>query len=184
MENVTFTSVEQINDINTLDEYQVALEAGLSPAEALKAVNRYSRDNSRTPFQWNNTPNAGFTAGTPWLPVNANYPRINAEAQLADANSLFHYYQKMIALRKNPQYQETLVYGQLIPVYENQHNLMAYYRQTQSQTLLIIANFQKEKQNVMLEKLPRNVLLNNHDTIDLTNHTLTLVEYQAVVLEL
>jgi oligo-1,6-glucosidase len=184
MENVTFTSVKQINDINTLDEYQVALEAGLSPEEALKAVNRYSRDNSRTPFQWNNTPNAGFTAGTPWLPVNANYPRINAEAQLADANSLFHYYQKMIALRKNPQYQETLVYGQLIPVYENQHNLMAYYRQTQSQTLLIIANFQKEKQNVMLEKLPRNVLLNNHDTIDLTNHTLTLLEYQAVVLEL
>lgn len=184
MENVTFTSVEQINDINTLDEYQVALEAGLSPEEALKAVNRYSRDNSRTPFQWNNTPNAGFTAGTPWLPVNPNYTRINAEAQLADSNSLFRYYQKMIALRKNPQYQETLVYGQLIPVYENQHNLMAYYRKAQTQTLLIIANFQKEKQNVTLEKLPRNVLLNNHDTLGLNNHTLTLLEYQALVLEL
>ncbi len=184
MENVTFTSVEQINDINTLDEYQVALEAGLSPEEALKAVNRYSRDNSRTPFQWNNTPNAGFTTGTPWLPVNPNYTRINAEAQLADNNSLFRYYQKMIALRKDPQYQETLVYGQLIPVYENQHNLMAYYRQMQTQTLLIIANFQKEKQNVTLEKLPRNVLLNNHDIIDLNNRTLTLLEYQAVVLEL
>lgn len=184
MENVTFTSVEQINDINTLDEYQVALEAGLSPEEALKAVNRYSRDNSRTPFQWNNAPNAGFTTGTPWLPVNPNYTRINAEAQLADNNSLFRYYQKMIALRKDPQYQETLVYGQLIPVYENQHNLMAYYRQMQTQTLLIIANFQKEKQNVTLEKLPRNVLLNNHDIIDLNNRTLTLLEYQAVVLEL
>ena len=184
MENVTFTSVEQINDINTLDEYQVALEAGLSPEEALKAVNRYSRDNSRTPFQWNNAPNAGFTTGTPWLPVNPNYTRINAEAQLADNNSLFRYYQKMIALRKDPQYQETLVYGQLIPVYENQHNLMAYYRQMQTQTLLIIANFQKEKQNVTLEKLPRNALLNNHDIIDLNNRTLTLLEYQAVVLEL
>lgn len=184
MENVTFTSIGQVNDISTLDEYQVALGAGLSPADALKAVNRYSRDNSRTPFQWKNTPNAGFTTGTPWLAVNPNYPRINAEAQLADDHSLFRYYQKMIALRKDPRYQETLVYGQLIPVYEEQHNLMAYYRQTQSQTLLVIANFQKEKQNVTLEQLPRNVLLNNHDRILLDERTLTLMEYQAVVLEL
>lgn len=184
MENVTFTSIGQVNDISTLDEYQVALGAGLSPADALKVVNRYSRDNSRTPFQWKNTPNAGFTTGTPWLAVNPNYPRINAEAQLADDHSLFRYYQKMIALRKDPRYQETLVYGQLIPVYEEQHNLMAYYRQTQSQTLLVIANFQKEKQNVTLEQLPRNVLLNNHDRILLDERTLTLMEYQAVVLEL
>lgn len=184
MENVTFTSIGQVNDISTLDEYQVALGAGLSPADALKAVNRYSRDNSRTPFQWKNAPNAGFTTGTPWLAVNPNYPRINAEAQLADDHSLFRYYQKMIALRKDPRYQETLVYGQLIPVYEEQHNLMAYYRQTQSQTLLVIANFQKEKQNVTLEQLPRNVLLNNHDRILLDERTLTLMEYQAVVLEL
>ena len=184
MENVTFTSIGQVNDISTLDEYQVALGAGLSPADALKAVNHYSRDNSRTPFQWKNAPNAGFTTGTPWLAVNPNYPRINAEAQLADDHSLFRYYQKMIALRKDPRYQETLVYGQLIPVYEEQHNLMAYYRQTQSQTLLVIANFQKEKQNVTLEQLPRNVLLNNHDRILLDERTLTLMEYQAVVLEL
>ena len=120
----------------------------------------------------------------PWLAVNPNYPRINAEAQLADDHSLFRYYQKMIALRKDPRYQETLVYGQLIPVYEEQHNLMAYYRQTQSQTLLVIANFQKEKQNVTLEQLPRNVLLNNHDRILLDERTLTLMEYQVVVLEL
>ena len=184
MENGSFSSIEQVDDISTLDEYQVALSAGLSKEEALKAVNRFSRDNARTPFQWDSSAHGGFTKGTPWLFVNPNYTRINAKAQLADPDSILHYYQKMIALRKNPAYQETLVYGDCIPLWENRHNLMAYYRKSEAQTLLIAGNFQKEPQTVVLDAVPKQVLLNNLSSFQLEEQTLTLDGYQAVILEL
>lgn len=184
MENVSFSSIDQVDDISTLDEYQVALSAGLSKEEALKAVNRFSRDNARTPFQWDSSAHAGFTKGTPWLLVNPNYTRINAKAQMDDPDSIFHYYQKMIALRKHPAYQETLVYGDFIPLWENRHNLMAYYRKSESQTLLIAGNFQKEPQTVVLDAVPKQVLLNNLSSFQLEEQTLTLDGYQAVILEL
>ena len=184
MENLSLSSIEQVDDINTLDEYQVALSAGLSIEQALKAVNRFSRDNARTPFQWDSSAHGGFTKGTPWLFVNPNYTRINAKAQMADPDSILHYYQKMIALRKNPAYQETLVYGDCIPLWENRHNLMAYYRKSEAQTLLIAGNFQKEPQTVVLDAAPKQVLLNNLSTFHLEGQTLTLDGYQVVILEL
>ena len=73
MTNVQFQSIDEIDDCSTLDEYQVAQDAGLTPEQALKAVSHYSRDNARTPFQWDSSENAGFTTGTPWLKVNPNY---------------------------------------------------------------------------------------------------------------
>lgn len=184
MENVSFSSIDQIDDINTLDEYQVALDAGLSQKDALKVVSRYSRDNARTPFQWDASKNAGFTQGTPWLFVNPNYTRINAAQQMEDPDSVFRYYQKLIALRKDPRYQKTLVYGELTPLWQERHNLMAYLRKGEGQQILIIANFQKEKQNVTLENAPRNVLLNNYHHMILEGCTLTLENYQVVVLEM
>lgn len=184
MENLSLSSIEQVDDINTLDEYQVALSAGLSSEQALKAVNRFSRDNARTPFQWDSSAHGGFTKGTPWLFVNPNYTRINAKAQMADPDSILHYYQKMIALRKNPAYQETLVYGDCIPLWENRHNLMAYYRKSEAQTLLIAGNFQKEPQTVVLDAAPKQMLLNNLSTFHLEGQTLTLDGYQVVILEL
>ncbi len=184
MENLSLSSIEQVDDINTLDEYQVALSAGLSSEQALKAVNRFSRDNARTPFQWDSSAHGGFTKGTPWLFVNPNYTRINAKAQMDDPDSILHYYQKMIALRKDPAYQETLVYGDCIPLWENCHNLMAYYRKSEAQTLLIAGNFQKEPQTVVLDAAPKQVLLNNLSTFHLEGQTLTLDGYQVVILEL
>lgn len=184
MENVAFSSIDQVDDINTLDEYQVALRAGLSETEALQAVSRLSRDNARTPFQWDASKNAGFTSAEPWLFVNPNYTRLNAAQQLADPDSVFRYYQKLIALRKNPRYQETLVYGELTPLWQDCHNLMAYVRKGEGQQILVIANFQKEKQNVTLEHAPRNVLLNNYHDLLLEGCTLTLENYQVVVLEM
>ena len=83
MENVKFESIDQVDDISSLDEYKVALEAGCTPEEALKAVSRFSRDNARTPMQWTDGENAGFTTGKPWLKVNANYTKINAESPVS-----------------------------------------------------------------------------------------------------
>ena len=86
-----------------------------SPREALKIVSLYSRDNARTPVQWDSSPNAGFTTGIPWLMVNPNYREINVKAQEQDKNSLLSFYKQMISLRKNKDYKETLVYGDVIP---------------------------------------------------------------------
>ena len=139
----------RLDDISTLDEYKVALDAGLPPEAALKAVARRSRDNARTPMQWSDEENAGFTTGKPWLRVNPNYTSINARAQINDPNSVFSFYKQLIALRKNPEYKETVVYGALEPMWEDRHNLMAYYRKG-DKTLLVVGNYQKKEQTITL----------------------------------
>lgn len=183
MENTSFSSIEEVDDISTLNEYQIALEAGLSPQEALKAVAKFSRDNARTPMQWNSQPHAGFTTGTPWLPLNPNYLAINAEEQMADPDSLWHFYQKLISLRKNPLYRETIVYGSLVPFLREQKNLMAYYRKGEK-TLLVLGNYQKKAQSVPLPSRSYQILLNNDPDIREENGSILLQGYQVLVLEI
>ena len=183
MENVPFSSIDEIDDISTLDEYQVALDAGLTPEDALRAVAKFSRDNARTPMQWSDAANAGFTAGKPWLKVNPNYTSINAKAQQHDPDSVRSFYKELIALRKAPEYKETVVYGTLEPYLEEQHNLMAYYRKG-DKTLLVIGNYQKEEQEVILPGGYKKILLNNYHDLAQEGNTLKLLGYQAVILEM
>ena len=183
MENVPFASIDEVDDISTLDEYKVALEAGLPPEEALKAVSKFSRDNARTPMQWTDGANAGFTTGTPWLKANPNYPSINAAAQVQDADSVYSFYKKLIALRKDPVYKETIVYGALEPVWEERHNLMAYYRKGE-RTLLVVGNYQREPQEIALPAMYKSVLLNNYKDIAQDKGTIRLQGYQVLVLEM
>lgn len=183
MENVPFTSIEEVDDISTHDEYRVALEAGLSPEEALKAVAKFSRDNARTPMQWSDEANAGFTAGTPWLKVNPNYTTINAASQVDDPESVWNFYKRLIALRKDPDYKETIVYGALEPVWKERHNLMAYYRKG-DKTLLVAGNYQREAQEVVLPGMYRKVLLNNYGDIAEDNGKIRLFGYQVLILEM
>ena len=183
MENVPFSSIDEIDDISTLDEYQVALRAGLSPDEAFKAVAKYSRDNARTPMQWSDGANAGFTTGTPWLKVNPNFVSINAAAQMDDQDSVRSFYKKLIALRKDNKYKETIVYGALEPIWEDRHNLMAYYRKG-DKTLLVIGNYQMEEQTVTLPSPYKCILLNNYSNLTENEHMLTLQAYQVLILEM
>lgn len=183
MENVPFQSIEEVDDISTLDEYKVALDAGLTPEEALKTVARHSRDNARTPMQWSANKNAGFTTGTPWLRVNPNYREINAEDERKDPDSVFHFYQQLISLRKNPEYKETVVYGTLEPFMEKQHNLMAYYRKA-DKTLLVIGNYQRKEQKITLPAACKKVLLNNYPDLVSSGDQITLHSYQVLILEL
>ena len=183
MENVPFKSIDEVDDISTLDEYKVALDAGLTPDEALKAVARHSRDNARTPMQWSDEANAGFTTGTPWLRVNPNYTAINAEHEQKDPNSVFHFYRQLIALRKDPEYKETVVYGTLEPFMEDRHNLMAYYRKG-DKTLLVIGNYQREEQEITLPAACKKVLINNYPDMAADGNAIRLHGYQVLVLEL
>ncbi len=183
MENVPFSSIDEVDDISSLDEYQVALDAGVSSKDALKAVARFSRDNARTPMQWSKEKNAGFTDGTPWLKANPNYTTINAADQQDDPDSVRSFYKKLIALRKDPAYKETVVYGELEPVWEELHNLMAYYRKG-DKTLLVVGNYQNEEQEITLPGEVKNILLNNYQDVAQNGNTIRMHGYQAFILEL
>ena len=176
-------SIDEVDDISTLDEYKVALDAGLTPEAALKAVARRSRDNARTPMQWTGEENAGFTAGTPWLRVNSNYTAINVEKETIDPNSVLNFYKKLIALRKDPEYKETVVYGALEPFMEDRHNLMAYYRKG-DKTLLVVGNYQWDEQEITLPSECKKVLINNYPDMVLDGNSVKLHGYQVLVVEL
>lgn len=185
MENVNFTSMDQIDDISTRDQYKVAIEAGLSPKEAFKVVKHYSRDNSRTPFQWDTSENAGFTTGKPWLMVNPDYKRINVASQINDPNSVLSYYKKLTALRKNPEYSNTVVYGKTVPYLPEAERLMAFKRVGDNQTLLVLGNFSTKPQTVKLPSKCKKVVLNNVENVEFVSDTeIKLEGYQAVVIEI
>lgn len=183
MENLPVIPIEQVDDISALDQYQVSLDAGFTPEEALKIISLRNRDNARTPIQWNAEKNAGFTQGTPWLMVNPNYTEINVAAQEQDANSVLAFYKELIALRKNPEYKETFVYGDVIPFEEDRHNFMAYHRKGEKD-LLVLGNFQKEEQTVTLPSEGKNILLNNYPDAEINGTQVTLKGYQVLVVEL
>lgn len=161
MQNAVWNTVDEFNDINTIDQYHTARDAGLTDKEAIEACSRLSRDNARTPMQWNTQKNAGFTTGTPWLKVNDNYTEINMETQDADPDSVLNYYRKLIALRKSPAYKEVFTYGEFMPVYQNTCSVMAYYRKNKKQRILITANFGKEAVSLTLEYPVKQILLSN-----------------------
>ena len=161
MQNARFNSVDEFDDISTKDQYRMAREAGLSDAEALAVCSAMSRDNARTPMQWKDAPQAGFTSGTPWLKVNDNYPVINVEKEEGQPDSVLHYYRKLIALRKSGEYRELFTYGKFEPAYENADHVMAYYRILQGRRVLVAANFGTDTIELDWEVPAKKVLLSN-----------------------
>ena len=161
MQNARWNSVDEFDDISTKDQYRVAREAGLSDAEALAVCSVMSRDNARTPMQWKDAPQAGFTSGTPWLKVNDNYPVINVEKEEGQPDSVLHYYRKLIALRKSGEYRELFTYGKFEPAYENADHVMEYYRILQGRRVLVAANFGTDTIELDWEVPAKKVLLSN-----------------------
>ncbi len=183
MENGNYGSIDEVDDISSRDEYQVCLEAGLSPEEAMAVVSRYSRDNARTPFQWNGREHAGFTVGEPWIKVNPNYREINLERQRQDPDSVFAFYQKLIRLRKNPEYRETIVYGKTVPVLEGESGIMAYFRQGEGQRILVAGNFGQEERKLEIDGVEKGkfrVLLSNDGQVEVYEKGLVLRALQVV----
>lgn len=188
MQNAVWNSIEEYDDISTKDQYHIAREAGLSDEEALEVCGRMSRDNARTPVQWSDKENAGFTTGTPWLKVNSNYKEINVESQEKDADSVLNYYRKLVALRKSAEYREVFTYGEFAPAYENTETIMAYYRVDENKRMLVAANFGKEVAEVKLEYPVKRVVLSNQESaakekMQKPEQTLKLVSCEVIVLE-
>lgn len=165
MTNVAFPTIDDYRDIETLNMYRERTQAGYSEADILRSLHAKSRDNARTPMQWDATTNAGFTDGTPWLQVNPNYTAINAADEVADAGSVFHYYQALIRLRKQyPIFSE----GDFTLLFADHPALFAYQRRLDDQVMTVLCNFYKEPLTLPADAvapLPLDtLLLGNYDT--------------------
>lgn len=163
MENCRFDSIDEYDDISTKEEYRVCLEMGCDEKKALELAYTFSRDNARTPVQWTDGSNAGFTTGTPWMKVNPDYKRINLESQLDNKDSVYNFYKKMISIYKEPKYHEILTFGEFIPYKRNQKNLISYFRQAENKKILVMVNFQKQPQCVEIPGMTGQIILDNTD---------------------
>ena len=184
MENQVFESVEDFDDIATINGYHVAKEAGLSEEEALAAIAKYSRDNARTPMQWSAEPGLGFSDGSAWLISSKPDVAINVEDQEKDPNSILNYYRQLTALYRHPLYGNTIRFGDMIPVYRDRENIIAFERRG-NKRLLVISNFQNRQATLELPAPIKTVVLNNTAGLfQEGDQVLELTPYQTVVLEL
>lgn len=135
-----FTSIEQYRDVESLNAYQNMQNKGYDEADIIEILGQKSRDNSRTPVQWTNERNAGFTTGTPWIELPNNYNTINIEAAIADKNSILYVYKKLIELRHK---HDIVTYGSIEPLYMDDEHLFIYKRHYNDETWLVITNFSK-----------------------------------------
>ncbi len=161
MTNVKF-DIEDYRDIELLNVYRERTAQGYPEQEVMKSIYAKGRDNARTPMQWDESPNAGFTTGTPWLRCNPNYAMINAAEALVNQDSVFYYYQKLIRLRKT---EEIFTDGVYEPLLEEDENIFAYIRETQEERLLVLCNFRGKEIPCTLEEgwEEGEVLIANYD---------------------
>lgn len=171
MTNVKYHSISEYDDVKTINTYNERIESGVSEEIALKEAWVTSRDNSRTPMQWNSSKNAGFTCGKPWIGVNENYKTINVEVEERDENSVLNFYKKLIKLKKS---NEALIYGVYDLILEEDENIFAYTRTLKNDKFLIMANLTRENAKYVYEKEKLNskdLILNNYEVCEHKNLT-------------
>ena len=183
MTNIGFTKIEQYKDIAAINGYKKAASDGEDLEHYLKKLNLLSRDNGRTPMQWDATKNAGFSNETPWLPVHKNHTTVNVLNQENDQNSVLNHFRKMVALRKD---NLLLVYGNYEIIQEEHPTIYAYSRTLEDQKMLILLNFSELESSIELSNYDdsKEVLINNYSELSVDKNTITLKPYQAVVLKL
>ena len=180
MTNPGFDSLDEYRDIETLNIYKLKREEGVSHEDMMAAIKQKSRDNSRTPMQWDATMHAGFTSGTPWINVASNYEDVNVETALRDPNSVFYHYKHLIALRKEL---DVLTDGDYTLLTPDSLDVWAYTRKTDREELLVVANFYgTETTYTIPEGFERvNVVSHNYDVPELDGTTLSLRPYEAIM---
>ena len=182
MTNIGFTKIEQYKDIAAINGYKKAATDGEDLDHYLKKLNLLSRDNGRTPMQWDAKKNAGFSSETPWLPVHENHTTVNVAKQQNDHNSVLNHFRKMVALRKE---NLLLVYGEYKIIKEEHPTIYAYSRTWDDEQMKILLNFSEStsKINLLDLGLYKEVLINNYNELLIDKNTITLQPYQAVVLK-
>lgn len=197
MDNFVRKDISEFDDIASKDQYQRALGEKFSTEEALYFVNKRSRDNSRTPMQWDNSKNAGFSEDEnikSWIKLTGSQAVTNVKNQLNDEKSIFAHYKKMIDLRQNGKYSDCLIYGEFIPVPLENEKIIAYVRKYGNQKILCINNFSELKQGVKLNDIAKalgekeitikEILINNFDKIEKDEKKLNLEGFQSFLVEI
>jgi len=181
MTNTDFTTIDQFRDVESLNYYEILQNKGLSKEDALRIVQIHSRDNGRTPMQWNEEANSGFTTGTPWIGVNKNYSKVNAESQLKDETSIFNYYKTLVNLRKE---YDVIAFGDIKPLDEKNTSVFAYERTYENEKAIVICNFYKNEIEWKCEEnlADYEVLLGNYENQMISNEKIVLKPYEAVML--
>ncbi|MDX8343198.1 alpha,alpha-phosphotrehalase [Rossellomorea sp. YZS02] len=184
MTNPKFTSIDEYRDVESINIFNILKEQGKSEEEILEILRHKSRDNSRTPVQWNGEENAGFTNGTPWIPVAKNYQEINAEQALKDENSVFYHYQKLNSLRKE---YDIIVNGDYQLILEDHPDIFAYVRNGDGEKLLVVNNFYKKETEFTLPPevdvngWTSEILLSNYEDTANVYENVALRPYESVV---
>jgi trehalose-6-phosphate hydrolase len=184
MTNPGFEHIEDYRDVESLNMYTVLKKQGMSHTDIIAILKQKSRDNSRTPMQWNGQQNAGFTTGTPWIDVAANYPDINAEKAMEDPNSVFYFYQNLIELRKK---HDVITDGDYTLLLPEDPSVFAYVRNTETEKLLVISNFYGNEMDVTVpaeldvEGFTSNILISNYEGSSAFIDTIHLRPYESIV---
>lgn len=183
MTNVRFDSIDEYKDIETLNMYDEKVKQnGEDPEKVMESIYVKGRDNARTPFQWDESEHGGFTTGTPWIQVNPNYKEINANQAVADAKSIYHYYRKLIQLRKE---QPVIVHGRYDILVPDDEKIYVYTRTFESQKLLVLLNFSDEEQSfgvpLELQGKKSEILISNYEASEGYGAEVSLRPYEAIV---
>lgn len=181
MTNTDFKQIDQFKDVESLNHYEILQQKGLSKEDALRIIQIHSRDNGRTPMQWNKEAHGGFTTGTPWIGVNENYSKVNAQSQLHDDTSIFSYYKTLVALRKE---YDVIAFGDIKPLDEKHPSVFAYERTYGEESLLVVCNFYKNEVewNAARDLEGYEVMLGNYQDQIMENEKISLRPYEAIML--
>lgn len=184
MTNPYFDNIEKYRDVESINYYNILKEQGKSEEEILQILKAKSRDNSRTPVQWDDSENAGFTKGEPWIPVSSEYKRINVEQALKDEDSIFYHYQKLIRLRKD---YEVISNGSIKFILEENNKVLSYVRNLGDATVLVINNFYGESTKVEIpdeyanKSAKSEILISNYKDSSVLNKELNLRPFESIV---
>ena len=181
MTNTDFTRIDQFRDVESLNHYEILQQKGLSKEDALRIIQIHSRDNGRTPMQWNGEAHGGFTTGTPWIGVNENYSKVNAQSQIHDETSIFNYYKTLVALRKE---YDIIAFGDIKPLDEKHPTVFAYERTYGDESLLVVCNFYKNEVewNALRNLEGYEAILSNYQDQIIEDEEITLRPYEAMML--
>lgn len=181
MTNIKFSDIRDYRDIETLNFYHRKAAEGWTEEKIMEYIYRNSRDNARTPMQWDDSKHAGFTKGEPWISVNPDYKDIHVKRCLEDHTSVFYHYQKLIRMRKD---NEVLVYGDFRMICTEDEKVLAYVRTLRDKRLIIVCNFYEEETQINIQNYGTGkVLLSNYPGTQTDLSRLKLRPYEAVIFQ-
>lgn len=182
MTNFERKSIDEFNDISSIDQYYRSIQEGFNEEEALRIINLRSRDNSRTPFPWNSSEYGGFSKVKPWLGMIENYKEINAEAQVGQADSIYEFYKNMIDFRQNSIYSECLIYGNITVINTENEDVIAYARENGDETIYCYFNFSQKSIFEPLNIKDKKVIFNNLKDVEINAEGIILKPNQALLI--